>query len=101
MLVTAAYELARAILPGEHLLSCTRCGSLVSDSAVTAHDRFHAAPPPPGEVWLVRDPATCPHCPCGGDVTAIFPAEPQAAGFTARLPRRGLVIEKWPVPGHE
>jgi hypothetical protein len=30
------------ILAGEHLPFCTRCGSLISDSAVTAHDRFHA-----------------------------------------------------------
>ena len=55
----------------------------------------------PGVVWLVRDPATCPACSCPGDVTAVFPAEAQAAVFTARLPRRVLVIEKWTVPGHE
>ena len=60
-----------------------------------------AEPQPPAVVWLVRDPATCPGCPCPGDVIAVWPAEPQAAAFTARLPRRGLVIEKWTVPGHE
>ncbi len=54
---------------------------------------------PPGVVWLVRDPATCTTCP--GDVTAIFPTEPEAAVFTACIPSRRLVIEKWPVPGHE
>jgi hypothetical protein len=31
------------VLEGEHLLFCTRCGSLISDSAVIVHDRFHAS----------------------------------------------------------
>src|SRR5258707_554984 len=61
VLVTTAYELARAILPGDHLLSCTRCGSLVSDSAVTAHDSFHGPPPRrPWCGWCVPPPPAPP-----------------------------------------
>ncbi len=67
---------------------------------MTAHDRFHAAPPPPGVVWLVRDPATCPAT-CPGDVLAVFPTHAQASVFRTRLHDQVLVIEKWTVPGHE
>jgi hypothetical protein len=52
-------------------------------------------------VWMVRDPATCPASPCPGDVLATFATQAEASQFTARLPRRVLVIEKWTVPGHE
>lgn len=35
------YELARPLLAGERLLSCTDCGSYVNDQRVTSHDLFH------------------------------------------------------------
>jgi hypothetical protein len=59
------------------------------------------APQPPVTVWLVRNPATCPASLCPGDVLQIFATQAEASQFTARLPSRVLVIEKWTVPGHE
>src|SRR5260221_6596912 len=49
--------------------------------------------PPPGVVWLVRDPATCPAT-CPGDVLAVFPTHAQASVFRTRLHDQVLVIEK-------
>src|SRR5258706_1074367 len=100
---------AEAVTSAGNLLARMNHGWIPANDAdmaryeATAKSLLEAAAPhmTPGVVWLVRDPATCTACSCPGDVTAVFPTEPEAAGFTARLPRRGLVIEKWPVPGHE
>ena len=36
------YGRGKPILAGEQLISCLDCGALISDSGVTAHDRFHS-----------------------------------------------------------